>query len=74
MKQNKTENKRSERGKSRKADLSKARETVDRIRHADAPRVSTTTKGSAVGVPSGDFKPRQKSPKTTEPPVPRPRK
>jgi len=74
MRQDKTENKKSDGSKSRKADLSKAKQTVDRIRHADAPKVSTTTKRSAAGLPSGEFKPRQRSPKTKEPPVPRSRK
>jgi len=53
------------------ADLSKAKGTVDNIRAADPPRVSTSTKPSPVGQPVSDYKPRGPSVHAKEPPVPR---
>lgn len=53
------------------ADLSKPKGTVDNIRQADPPQVSTTTKPSPVGQPVSDYKPPAKpSLKIKEPPPP----
>ena len=52
------------------ADLSKARDTVNRIRHHDPPQASTSTEPNASGRPVSDFKPPQKNPKTKAPPKP----
>ncbi len=53
------------------ADLSKPKGTVDNIRQADPPKVSTTTKPSPVGQPVSDYKPPAKpSLKVKEPPPP----
>lgn len=52
------------------ADLSKAKGTVDNIRAADPPQVSTTTKPSPVGQPVTDYKPAGPSVKPKEPPPP----
>lgn len=53
------------------ADLSKPKGTVDNIRQADPPQVSTTTKPSPVGQPVSDYKPPAKpSLKVKEPPPP----
>jgi len=52
------------------ADLGKAKGTVDNIRAADPPRVSTTTKPSPVGQPISDYKPRGPSVRAKEPPPP----
>jgi len=53
------------------ADLSKPKGTVDNIRKADPPQVSTTTKPSPVGQPISDYKPPAKpSLKIKEPPPP----
>jgi hypothetical protein len=38
-------------------DLSKAKDTVDKIRQPDPPKVSTTTKPSPVGQPASDYHP-----------------
>jgi hypothetical protein len=55
------------------ADLSKPKGTVDNIRQADPPQVSTTTKPSPVGQPVSDYKPPAKpSLKVKEPPPPSP--
>ena len=53
------------------ADLSKAKGTVDNIRAADPPQVSTSTKPSPVGQPVSDYKPTGPSVHAKEPPVPR---
>lgn len=53
------------------ADLGKAKGTVDNIRQADPPKVSTTTKPSPVGQPIREYKPPAKpSLKVKEPPPP----
>ena len=53
------------------ADLSKPKGTVDNVRKADPPQVSTTTKQSPVGQPVSDYKPPAKpSLKIKEPPPP----
>ena len=55
------------------ADLSQAKDTVDRIRQPDPPQVSTTTKPSPVGQPVSDYKPpAARSLKVKEPPPPPP--
>ena len=55
------------------ADLCKAKGTVDNVRQADPPQVSTTTKPSPVGQPVSDYKPPAKpSLKVKEPPPPPP--
>jgi hypothetical protein len=38
-------------------DLSKAKDTVNKIRQADPPQVSTSTKPSPVGQPASDYHP-----------------
>jgi hypothetical protein len=53
------------------ADLSKAKGTVDNIRAADPPQVSTSTKPSPVGQPVSQYKPAGPSVHAKEPPVPR---
>ncbi len=52
------------------ADLSDAEATVDNIREADPPSVSTTTKESPVGQPISDYKPTGPSVNAKEPPSP----
>ena len=52
------------------ADLSGAQGTVNNIRQADPPQVSTTTKSSPVGEPVSWYKPSGPSPTITEPPSP----
>lgn len=52
------------------ADLSNAQGTVDNIREADPPEVSTTTKESPVGQPVTDYKPSGPSVNPKEPPPP----
>jgi hypothetical protein len=55
------------------ADLGKAKGTVNNIRKADPPKVSTTTKPSPVGQKVSDYKPPAKpSLKIKEPPPPAP--
>lgn len=55
------------------ADLSKAKNTVDRIKQPDPPQVSTTTKPSPVGQRVSDYKPPAAySLKIKEPPPPAP--
>ncbi|MDD2900972.1 MAG: hypothetical protein PHU44_00885 [Syntrophales bacterium] len=58
------------------ADLGKAKGTVNNIRKADPPKVSTTPKPSPVGQPIREYKPPAKpSLKIKEPPPPaRPKK
>ena len=58
------------------ANLNKAKNTVNNIRKADPPKVSTTTKPSPVGQPIREYKPpARKSLKIKEPPPPaRPKK
>ena len=51
-------------------DLNSARNTVDNIREADPPSVSTTTKESPVGQPASDYRPQQRPLNITEPPSP----
>jgi hypothetical protein len=53
------------------ADLNKAKGTVDNIRAADPPKVSTSTKPSPVGQPVSDYKPKGPSVRAKEPPKPR---
>jgi hypothetical protein len=53
------------------ADLNKAKGTVDNIRAADPPKVSTSTKPSPVGQPVSDYKPKGPSVRAKEPPAPR---
>lgn len=50
--------------------LDKAKETVDPIREADPPSVSTGTKPSPVGVPTEQFKPKGPSVRPKEVPSP----
>lgn len=52
------------------ADLGKAKGTVDNIRQADPPQVSTSTKKNPSGIPTSEFKPPAPSLKTKEPPSP----
>lgn len=53
------------------ADLGKAKGTVNNIRKADPPKVSTTPKKSPVGQPVREYKPpAKKSLKIKEPPPP----
>lgn len=52
------------------ADLKGAKGTVDNIRQADPPKVSTTTKQSPVGQPVSDYKPTGPSVRAKEPPPP----
>jgi len=52
------------------ADVSKAKDTVDSIREADPPQVSTTTKESPLGQSTTDYHPTGPSVKTKEPPSP----
>jgi len=52
------------------ADLSKARDTVDNIRQADLPQVSTGTKESPVGTAQSEFKPKGPSVHAKEVPSP----
>jgi len=52
------------------ADLNNARNTVDSIRQADPPRVSTTTKQSPLGQSTTDYHPTGPSVNPTEPPSP----
>ena len=60
-------------GSAQAADLSKAQNTVDRIRPPDPPQVSTTTKPSPVGQPISNYKPpATPSLKIKEPPPPAP--
>lgn len=54
------------------ADLNKAKGTVDNIRAADPPKVSTSTKPSPVGQPVSDYKPKGPSVHAKEPPAPKP--
>ena len=53
------------------ADLSKGKGTVDNIRPADPPQVSTSTKPSPVGQPVSDYKPKGPSVHVKEPPAPK---
>lgn len=53
------------------ADLNKAKGTVDNIRAADPPKVSTSTKPSPVGQPVSDYKPKGPSVHAKEPPAPK---
>jgi hypothetical protein len=53
------------------ADLKKARGTVNNIRNADPPQVSTGTKPSPVGQPVREYKPSGPSVKPKEVPAPR---
>jgi len=53
------------------ADLNKAKGTVDNIRAADPPKVSTSTKPSPVGQPVSEYKPQGPSVHAKEPPVPK---
>jgi hypothetical protein len=53
------------------ADLSKAKGTVNNIRNADPPQVSTGTKPSPVGQPVRDYKPAGPSVHPKEVPAPR---
>jgi hypothetical protein len=53
------------------ADLNKAKGTVNNIRAADPPQVSTSTKPSPVGQPVSDYKPKGPSVHAKEPPVPK---
>lgn len=59
-------------GSAHAADLSKAKGTVDNIKQADPPKVSTgTVKGSPVGQPVSEYKPpAAPSLKIKEPPAP----
>ena len=50
--------------------LKKAQNTVNNVRQADPPKVSTTTKPSPVGQPVSDYKPKGPSLKIKEPPSP----
>jgi len=52
------------------ADLSKPKATVNAIRSADPPQVSTTTKPSPVGQPVSNYKPTGPSVRAKEPPPP----
>ena len=52
-------------------DLSKPKGTVDNIRQAEPPQVSTTTKPSPVGQPIQEYKPKGPSVKAKEPPPPK---
>ncbi len=52
-------------------DLNKAKGTVDNIRAADPPQVSTAAKPSPVGQPVSDYKPRGPSVHAAAPPVPK---
>jgi hypothetical protein len=52
------------------ADLGKAKATVDNIRQADPPQVSSGTRQSPVGVPTREFRPPSPSMRTVEPPSP----
>lgn len=52
-------------------DLNKAKGTVNNIRAADPPKVSTSTKPSPVGQPVSDYKPKGPSVHAKEPPVPK---
>ncbi|MDD2903387.1 MAG: hypothetical protein PHU44_13225 [Syntrophales bacterium] len=52
------------------ADLKRAKGTVDNIRQAEPPKVSTTTKPSPVGQPISDYKPKGPSVHAKEPPKP----
>lgn len=52
------------------ADLGKAKGTVDNVRQAEPPQVSTTTKPSPVGQPVHEYKPKGPSVKAKEPPPP----
>jgi hypothetical protein len=54
------------------ADLNKGKGTVDNIRPADPPQVSTTTKPSPVGQPISDYKPKGPSVHAKEIPAPKP--
>ena len=51
-------------------DLSQGQNTVNNIRQADPPSVSTGTKASPVGQPISDYKPKPKTLSTSEPPPP----
>jgi len=53
------------------ANLGKAQGTVDNIRAADPPKVSTSTKPSPVGQPISDYKPKGPSVHAKEPPAPK---
>lgn len=53
--------------------LDPAKNTVDRIRQADPPEVSTTTKPSPVGEPADRWKPKGPSVNPKEPPLPKPK-
>jgi hypothetical protein len=52
------------------ADLNKAKGTVDNIRAAEPPQVSTSTKPSPVGQPVSEYKPTGPSVHAKEPPAP----
>jgi hypothetical protein len=52
------------------ADLSKAKGTVNNIRQADPPQVSTGTKQNMSGTPASEFRPKPPSMKTKQPPSP----
>jgi hypothetical protein len=52
------------------ADLGKAKGTVDNIRAAEPPKVSTSTKPSPVGQPISEYKPKGPSVHAKEPPKP----
>ena len=53
------------------ADLNKAKGTVDNIRPADPPQVSTSAKPSPVGQPASDYKPKGPSVHAKEVPAPK---
>jgi hypothetical protein len=52
--------------------LERAKDTVDRIREPDPPKVSTETKPSPIGLPTEEFKPKGPSVHPKEPPPPPP--
>lgn len=52
------------------ADQKKAQDVVDKIREADPPAVSTTTKSSTEGQKASEYRPKPPSSKTKEPPPP----
>lgn len=57
-------------GSASAADLSKPKGTVDNIRQAEPPKVSTTTKESPLGQPTTDYQPKGPSVNPVEPPSP----
>ena len=58
----------------RMADQKKAQNTVDKIREADPPSVSTTTKKSTEGQKASEYRPPPPSLRIKEPPSPIPPK